>query len=375
MPLARRYLEGVAAGCGVSVERLLELGSTPGDEAFGLTPLALRAAAHANGVSALHGSVSRRMWRSLWPEAEDDDVPIGHVTNAVHAPTWVGPELRELLEHAGVELRVGPDEQGWEAARSLDDAALWRVHASGKARLLEVVAERGSGGRLGGEAFDPDALTVGFARRFATYKRASLLFSDAKAFVRLLSTAERPIQFVFAGKAHPADEAGKGVLAEVARFAGSRDARGRIAFLPGYDIELAQALVQGVDVWLNTPLRPHEASGTSGIKAALNGALNLSVLDGWWPEAYTPEIGWAIPEEVSAEGDEAEAVELLRLLADEVAPAYYERGECGFSARWLELMRTSIAAVGARFNGPRMVGEYVERFYLPAHHAAVRTAA
>ena len=369
--LAARYLTPLAAGAGVAVEELLELGESPGDPQFGLTPLALRAARFANGVSELHGAVTRGMWRGLWPDLDADDVPIGHVTNAVHAPTWVSAGLHALLAEAGVRLEAGPDEQGWEAARGLDTRELWRVHTARKASLLELVSARASG-QLGGESLAPDALTIGFARRFATYKRATLVLSDPERLRALLGDPQRPVQLVFAGKAHPADDEGKAVLAEIVRLAQGRDARGRIAFLPDYDMELARALLQGVDVWLNTPRPPQEASGTSGMKAALNGALNLSVLDGWWAEAYAPGIGWAIPEAASREGDGAEARELLRLLADEVVPLYYERDADGVPVRWAELMRESIATVGGHFNAVRMVAEYVEGFYLPAHAAGLR---
>ena len=364
--LARKYLAGLADGCGVPVEELLELGHAPDDESFGLTPLALRTAGQANGVSELHGSVSRRMWHPLWPDLKTDEVPIGHVTNAVHAPTWISAELQDLLASAGVRLDAAPDEQGWERAGEVDPAELWRVHLACKSRLLELVADRSSA-HLGGESLDRDVLTVGFARRFATYKRAALVLSDASRLRGLLGNPQRPVQLVFAGKAHPADGEGKAVLAEVVRRAQGRDARGRIVFLPDYDMELARALVQGVDVWLNTPRVPHEASGTSGMKAAMNGVLNLSVLDGWWPEAYSPRIGWAIPQEISAQGDEAEGAELMRLLEEEVAPAFYDRGADGLPLRWLEMMRGSIATVGSGFNAARMVAQYVERLYLPAY--------
>jgi glycogen phosphorylase len=369
--LAARYLEPLAEECNVPVETLLELGGAPDEEEFGLTPLALRTSGHANGVSRVHGGVSREMWQALWPELDRDEIPIRHVTNAVHAPTWISPELQAQLERVGVRLLGDPDKQEWERALDLDARELWELHSRAKERLLDVVARRGSGGRLGGEALDPEALTIGFARRFATYKRAALLFSDVPAFARLLADPERPIQFVFAGKAHPADTAGKDVLAEVVRVAGGRDARGRVAFVPDYDMELASLLVQGVDVWLNNPRLPYEASGTSGMKAALNGILNLSVLDGWWPEAYSPEIGWALSDAIAAEGDDAEAEELRRLLSEEVGPVYYERDPTALPLRWVEMMRKSIATVGARFNGARMVAEYVDRFYLPAYAAGL----
>ena len=371
--LTARYLESLAAQTGVELEELLELGAAPGDTSFGLTPLALRTADFANGVSALHGAVSRGMWRPLWPDLEEDDVPIAHVTNGVHVPSWVSPELGELLARAGVRFDVGPDEQGWEHARELDLGELWELRLGRKAELLDVVARRSSG-QVGGEALSPDALTIGFARRFASYKRAALVLSDPERLRPLLGDPRRPLQLVFAGKAHPADEDGKAVLAEVVRRAQGRDARGRVVFLPEYDIELARTLVQGVDVWLNNPTVPQEASGTSGMKAALNGALNLSVLDGWWPEAYSPALGWAIPEAVSQRGEEAERDELLRLLEEEVVPLFYERVAGGIPARWTEMMREAIATVGAGFNAGRMVAEYTERFYLPAHGAGTHVA-
>ena len=372
--LAETYLAPLGTVAGIPLETLLGLGDAPGDEAFGLTPLALRTARFANGVSRLHGSVTREMWQPLWPDRAADDVPIEHVTNAVHAPTWVSPELAGLLARQGVRLEGGPDEQGWERTRWLDLHELWQVHRGRKRSLLELVAARSSA-QLGGESLDPEALTIGFARRFATYKRAALVLSDPSRLRALLGDPARPVQLVFAGKAHPADAEGKTVLAEVVRRAQGRDARGRIVFLPDYDLELARELVQGVDVWLNTPRRSQEASGTSGMKAALNGALNLSVLDGWWAEAYSAEIGWAIGDAHSGAGDEAEAQELLRILEEDVVPVYYDRDEERLPARWVEMMRAAIATAGERFNASRMVAEYVDRFYLPAHAASREGAA
>ncbi len=366
--LARRYLEGLAQGCGAPVDDLLALGRAPGDESFGLTPLALRTAAHSNGVSRLHGAVARRMWGPIFADRDAEDVPIGHVTNAVHGPTWVSGDLKALLQEVGVQLEAGPEEQGWERAVELDPAELWNAHARCKARLLDVVASRDRRAVRGG-ALDPEALTIAFARRFAPYKRANLLFSELERALGLLADPQRPMQIVYAGKAYPADEAGKKILAEVVRIARSRQTNGRVVFLEDYDMELARLLVQGVDVWLNNPRLPQEASATSGMKAAMNGVLNLSVLDGWWPEAYSPGLGWAISEELSRRGDEHEAAELRRLLQEEVAPAFYERGPDGLPLRWLEMMRASIAAVGGAFNGARMVAEYLERYYLPAHAA------
>jgi alpha-glucan phosphorylase-like protein len=275
----------------------------------------------------------------------------------------VAPEVRELLEGAGVDLLAGSDEQGWERALEIEAAPLWKAHRLCKERLLDAVRARR---KVGGDGLDPDALTIVYARRIVPYKRAGLVFSDAERALELVSSVDRPVQILYAGKAYPADDAGKSALADVVAIARDSAARGRVVFLEDYDMEVAALLVQGADVWLNNPRRPLEASGTSGMKAAMNGALNLSVLDGWWPEAYSPEVGWAIPEEISASGSDREAAELLRLLEEEVVPTYYDSVD-GMPTRWIELMRGAIARVGARFNGARMIAEYVDRYYLPAH--------
>ncbi|HSC91932.1 MAG TPA: alpha-glucan family phosphorylase [Gaiellaceae bacterium] len=370
--LVRRYLGEQAEQYGVGWEAVFALARVEGNgETFGLTPLALRTSAYANAVSELHGRVAREMWGSLWPDRSVDEVPIGHITNGVHDRTWLGPELASAL---------GSDADGrprWDAARPLADEELWRIHRERKAMLLEVARrrfERQLGGRGAGRiALDPEALTIGFARRFATYKRATLLFADPARLAWFLNDPARPVQLLVAGKAHPADEGGKSLIRRLVEL--SRDPRfgGRVAFLEDYEMTLARALVQGVDVWLNNPRRPLEASGTSGMKAGLNGALNVSVLDGWWAEGYAPELGWAIgtaeehPDE--AEGDAADAAALLAVLEDEVIPAFYERDQRGIPRRWVAMMRESVADVGARFNTGRMVAEYVERYYLPAHAA------
>ena len=366
--LVRTYVEPAVLACGVSWPEFLALGRTNGEGPFGLTPLALRTSARANGVSELHGDVARRMWAGLWPDRSVEDVPIGHVTNGVHAGTWLAPDLDRLLRGRGVRPEAPPAEQAWEGALELDDAELWCVRLERKAALAELVRGRGL-------ELDADALTIGFARRFATYKRAGLLFSDPERLAALLGDRERPLQVVVAGKAHPADEGGKDLIQAILGFARDARAAGRVVFLEGYDMALARVVVQGVDVWLNTPRRPLEASGTSGMKAGLNGVLNLSVLDGWWCEGYAPELGWALgggsdglPE---PEQDERDRAELLGLLEREVVPAYYERDESGLPPRWLEMARRSIARVGARFSSHRMVLEYLERYYRPAHEAAL----
>jgi len=337
--LVFRYVGSLAADAGLDRERFLQLGRFGDDPGFGLTPLALRLSAAANGVSALHGGVAREMWGAL-----GEQTPIGHVTNGVHIGSWLDPALGELLQYAGVRPEAPPDEANWQAAREIPGAALWRIHAAAKARLAE---------RAG---FDPELLTIGFARRFATYKRAGLVFADIDRLLAL------PVQIVVAGKAHPADDAGKDVMQGIVELARDPRTRERVVFMENYDMLLARALVRGCDVWLNTPQRPMEASGTSGIKAAVNGVLNLSVLDGWWAEGYSPEVGWAI----EGSDDEADREQLYRLLEEQVVPTWSDDRE-----RWIEMMKESIAQLAPRFSMHRAVIEYAQRYYLPAH-ASVR---
>jgi starch phosphorylase len=333
--LVLRYVGALAARAGFSGDELLALGHTEGTDGFGLTPLALRLSAGANGVSELHGEVAREMWAPLWPGAES---PIGHVTNGVHLGTWLAPELDALLRQAGVRPDAPPDDGNWGAVRELDPDALWDVHAALKARLAMLTG------------FDPEPLTIGFARRFATYKRAGLVFSDLERLLAL------PLQIVVAGKAHPQDGPGKDVMQHIVELSRDPATAGRVVFLENYNLALAQSIIPGCDIWLNTPRRPYEASGTSGMKAAVNGVPNLSVLDGWWAEAYSPAVGWAL----AGEDDEADADELYRLLAEQVLPAFADR------SRWVELMKSSIADLAPRFSMQRAVLEYTERYYLPA---------
>jgi starch phosphorylase len=333
--LVVRYVGELAARAGLDEDALLALGRSDGAEGFGLTPLALRLSAYANGVSKLHGEVAREMWEAL-------DIPIDAITNGVHLGTWLAPELGALLETAGVDWR-SPNAE-WERAEHLDDDALWLAHRQLKERLAK---------RTG---FDPDVLTIGFARRFATYKRAGLVFSDLE---RLL---ELPVQIVVAGKAHPQDTPGKDVMQRIVELSRDPEVAGRVVFLENYDIALAQAIIPGVDIWLNTPRRPYEASGTSGMKAAVNGVPNLSVLDGWWAEAYAPEVGWAI----DGTTDEADAEQLYRVLAEDVVPRYADR------PAWTALMKRSIARLSPVFSMQRAVIEYTDRFYLPATRRVAR---
>jgi len=367
--LVKQSVGALVERCGLTWEEFAELGKVqPEDAVFGLTPFALRTSAHANGVAALHGAVSREMWHALWPDLPVDEVPITSITNGVHGRTWISDELEDLL---------GFTAPNFERALELGDDVIWAAHRASKQRMLEFIFRT-----RGADHLDPDVLTIGFARRFATYKRAGLLFSQPERLWRMLNDHDRPLQILVAGKAHPADEGGKDMIQHVVDFARDSAAAGRVVFLEDYEMMLARRLVQGVDVWLNTPRRPMEASGTSGMKAALNGVLNCSILDGWWAEAYTPAVGFAIGDhDVAAteeEQDLADAEALYAVLEQQVLPAYYERDAQDLPSRWIELMRHSIAELGTQFSTNRMVIEYVERLYLPAHlgvsHEALRTS-
>jgi starch phosphorylase len=380
------YFKDFCARAGIPRERLVSLGQLDPEDpkgGFSMTALALRTSERSNGVSALHGEVSRAMWTALYPDLPEHEVPIGAITNGVHAPTWIAPELQHLYARAlGRRWREGASDPAlWERVGELPDAELWRTHEAMRERMITFVRERlrAQEKRRGaptaetdraGEALDPDALTVGFARRFATYKRAALLLRDRARLERLVSDRERPVQFIFAGKAHPKDEPGKKVIQEL--FEATRDPalRGRLVFVEDYDMEVARAMVSGVDVWLNNPRRPLEASGTSGMKAAMNGVLNLSVLDGWWCEAWSPELGWAIGRDEHYDDpdyqDTVEATAIYDILEKDVVPRFYDRARAKAPHRWTAMMKRSVAVVGARFNTHRMVEDYTHRCYLPA---------
>ena len=391
--LARRYLEPLAEGAGMEWDELAALATAPGaeDGAFGLTPLALRTSGFANGVAALHGDTSRRMWRGLWPDLPVDEVPIHSITNGIHTGSWLSREMHELLErYIGPGLRERPEDPAvWEGADAIPGGELWRVHELRRERLVLFARERllaqwgRQGSRLASRAAEdalrPDALTICFARRFATYKRANLLFRDPERLTALLGDDRRPVQLIIAGKAHPADGPGKDVLRDVVRESQRPLLRDRIVFLEDYDMHVARYLVQGADVWLNVPRRPLEASGTSGMKAAVNGALNLSVLDGWWAEGYAPDAGWAIGSgeqyEDPEENDAVEAEALYTLLEREVIPLFFQRDSSGRPREWTAMMTAAIRRLGAAFTTGRMVREYAERAYLPAHREAVALAA
>jgi len=345
---------------------------------FAMTVLALRLSEMHNGVSKLHGQVARSMWQWLYPGKSNDEVPITSVTNGIHTASWLAPTMRNLFDRTlGVDWYEHLDNPAtWQALKSSDDGEFWQARLSLKRTLVEFVRERLAQRhtRLGfppvaWPMFDDTILTIGFARRFATYKRATLLFKDADRLKAILNNPARPIQMVFAGKAHPADEPGKHFIQDVYRRSQEPGFAGRIIFLEEYDMCVARALVQGVDVWLNTPRRPYEASGTSGQKASLNGIPNLSILDGWWPEAYDGTNGWAIGTEQEYDNLDAQdwddAQHLYQLLENEVAPAYYDRDASGVSARWVSIAKAAIMTCAPKFSTQRMLKEYVNRLYLP----------
>jgi starch phosphorylase len=348
---------------------------------FHMTGLAIRLSRHVNGVSRIHGEVTRGLWTSLWPGREAEALPIGHVTNGVHLGSWMAHRVMELFDdHFGPDWgRQVDDPAFWDRMEELDDDALWGVHMKLKYGLLNYVREQsrsrwrthqwdathlvGSGTLL-----SPLPLTIGFARRFATYKRAGLLFRDVARLQRLLTNEQRPVQLVFAGKAHPADDEAKKVLQEI--FRSTRDPRfgGRVAFIEDYDLHVAHRLVQGVDLWLNLPRAPLEASGTSGMKAALNGVPQMSTLDGWWAEGYTGHNGWTLPLALGADDvvDEADHEQVFSILEREVVPRYYRRDEHDLPRDWIAMMKASITEAGRMFTTRRMVQDYVRQYYVPA---------
>ena len=380
-------LESCWREAGLARSAFLEMGSErPNDPKapFCMTVLALRTAEHVNGVAALHGRVSREMWQQVYGVSDPALVPIGHVTNGIHARTWLAPEAEAFWKRS-VGLDLDHVERGvdpWAAAEKADPAEFWSLRKALRTRLVQFIRERltrqarrrGEAPELvlrASEAFDPEALTIGFARRFATYKRAPLIFRDAKRLHGILSAEGRPVQLVFAGKAHPRDRDGQAYAAEVHRWARENGFEGRVALIEEYDMHVGRMLVSGCDVWLNNPLRPHEASGTSGMKPPMHGGINLSILDGWWPESHDGTNGWAIGD--GSEGSDREkqdaidAESLYGLLEREVVPEFYERGRDGLPAKWIRRALRSVATVPGRFNTHRMVAEYLEKSYLPAN--------
>jgi starch phosphorylase len=367
--LVARYLPDMPRGLGLDMRGMLDLGheeNAPA-ERFAMTPLALRLSHHANGVSALHGEVARRMWWKQFPDQALDQVPITSVTNGVHTATWIGKPLRKLLDrYLGSDWLERPDDpQLWDGLERIPDRELWEAHLEQKAALGLMVGERAVGSSIDPRpSVDPHVLTIGFARRFATYKRAGLFFHDFDRAVAILTNRQHPVQLIFAGKAHPADAGGQAFIEQIVQLARQSELHGKILFLEGYDLALGRAMVQGVDLWLNNPERPQEASGTSGQKAGLNGVPNCSIRDGWWDEGYQSGNGWTFGG--TSGNDEEDSAQLYEVLEQEVIPMFYDQDRNGLSARWLAVMRASMRTVGSTFSAHRMVKEYVERLYHPA---------
>ncbi len=382
--LIRQYLRDHVAQLGISMEEFLGLGRRiphNSDEPFTMTLLAMRGSTAVNGVSRLHGEVSRRLFQPLYPRWPEPEVPIGSITNGVHVPSWDSEWADTLWTKAAGKARwLDELETLAEAMRHVDDAELWTMRTEGRKALTDFARQRLiQQYRLMGadpetvqslaRTLDPQALTIGFARRFAEYKRPTLLLHNRERLTRLLTNPDRPVQLIVAGKAHPHDQTGKALVQQFVRFAREPAVRDRVIFLADYDLALAEYLVQGVDVWVNTPRRPWEACGTSGMKVLVNGGLNLSELDGWWAEAYSPEVGWALGgsrERPEADSDAVEAAELYDVLEQHVVPEFYDRDPRGIPVRWVARMRASMAGLAPRYSSNRMLREYVERLYLPA---------
>ncbi|NLP85922.1 glycosyltransferase family 1 protein [Microbacterium sp. CFH 90308] len=380
--LAGGLFQGLDAGRAIALG--LETWDGGDQGVFNMAVLGLHLGQHANGVSVLHGEVSRGMFGHLWPGVDTDEVPITSITNGVHAPTWVHPALKALSERVWGDAHT--DTHDWTDREAVTDAELWGVRQQMKGELVAEARRRvaasvsnGSGVTPSwvGDLLSPDVLTIGFARRVPTYKRLTLMLRDPERLTRLLTDPERPVQIVIGGKSHPADDSGKILIQQLVRFSRDPKVRGRIVFLPDYDITLAKDLYPGCDVWLNNPLRPLEACGTSGMKAALNGALNLSILDGWWDEWFDGENGWAIPTADTAandeERDDVEAAALYDLIEHQLVPKFYDR-EGGIPLAWLGMVRHTMTDLGTKATSDRMVRDYVQRLYVPAaaHDAALR---
>jgi starch phosphorylase len=384
--LVERYLAKTAAGLGVAPAKLLEMGrldGASGDPRFNMAALAMSNADAVNGVSRLHAAISREMFSPRWPNSPLEEVPVESVTNGVHTMTWMGRRATELFDqHLGPAWRDDPSDSAvWERASEISDREVWDMRENERGdlvrfcrRRLREQLQRGSSGPVdlaeANDVLDPRVLTIGFARRFATYKRANLVFSDVERLQRILFHPDRPVQFVFSGKSHPKDDGGKRLIQQITEFIRSTDARKHIVFLEDYDMAVARRLIQGVDVWLNNPRRPMEASGTSGMKVVPNGGLNCSILDGWWAEAYAPGLGWAIGDERSSldEGyqDWLDSRSLYHLIENEIAPTFYYRTDGGLPKAWIEMIKASWRKLAPRFSTLRMVREYTSRFYVPA---------
>ena len=392
--LMQKYFEGYARELGLAFKVFLALGrEDPRDdqELFTMTVLALRLSRFNNGVSQLHGNVARNMWKKVWPQYPVDDVPIAAITNGIHVPTWIAPDMAYLFDrYLGSNWREDPDCQRiWKQSEAIPDAELWRTHERLRERLVDFVRERlkkqtlARGGRrhelqLAGEVLDPGALTIGFARRFATYKRANLVLSDAKRIIEIMGNKKQPVQFIFAGKAHPRDIEGKKIIQEIVQFCRQEGCRHHFVFIEDYDMEIAGYMLHGCDVWLNNPRRPLEACGTSGMKAVANGVLNFSVLDGWWDEAYTLDnrYGWSIGNGEEYEDQEyqnlVESHYLYNVLERDIVPMFYNRTQGNMPVEWIRKMKNGLRDLSPVFSSHRMVEDYVEKTYLPAYHNFIK---
>ena len=380
--LIDRYFNPYWGQLGINREKFMDLARKPGTQSFSMSILAIRVSHKRNAVSELHGQVSRSMWQFLFPNMPVERIPISFITNGVHTGTWLARQMKGLYDrYLGANwLEELDDASLWQSIFALPDDELWGARRLLKRKLASYIRERARTQWLttnvhpvqiiaSGVMLDPYALTIGFARRFATYKRGSLVMRDAERLLRIVNNAQRPVQIIFAGKAHPMDEPGKVVIQQVYRTLKRAEFAGRIVFLEDYDINLARYLVQGVDVWMNNPRRPMEASGTSGMKAALNGVINFSVLDGWWQEAYNGENGWAIGEESQAdnpdEQDASDSASLYDTLENKIAPLFYENGLGEVSHGWMKMIKQSVSTLAPQFSTRRMVKQYVEEMYLP----------
>ena len=378
--LIEKYFNPYWPSLDLNRDSFLQLGVRPKNPnaGFNMTTFALRMSEFRNGVSKKHGEVTRKMWQGLWPDLPEDRVPIDHITNGIHIPTWIEPKMKLLFNRY-----LGPDWADdsdnpliWELIDEIPDDELWKTHFWLKIKLIDTIRERArqrwinnrispSNILASGCLLDPSVLTIGFARRFATYKRADLIFYDLERLKKIVNDRWRPIQIIFAGKAHPADDPGKRILQKIYNFARDPDMCGRIAFVEDYEEQFAQYMVHGVDVWLNNPLPPMEASGTSGMKAALNGVPHLSIMDGWWIEGFNGENGWAFNHEESEDNkDKNDAEAIYRILEEEVIPCYYKFSDHGIPAEWVRIMKNSIKSNAAKFSARRMVKEYINQFYI-----------
>lgn len=384
--LIRKYFKEYTGKLGLSIDEFLGFGRVnPANNAenFSMPIVAIRYSAHVNGVSKLHSEVAKKMWKHLWTDVPEEHIPIRSITNGVHLPTWLSFGMAELLRrYLGDRWQEKQDSKAlWERTHKIPDPELWQVHAGRRRRLVYFIRDRlekqlmdkGASGQAikeAREALNPEALTIGFARRFATYKRGDLIFRDIHRLIRILNDANRPVQFIIAGKAHPQDNAGKEIIKNIIHYIGNHNLIKKIVFVEDYDMNVARHMVQGVDVWLNNPLRPHEASGTSGMKASANGVLNFSVQDGWWDEAYDYTNGWSIGSGETFKDrnyqDEVESKDIYSILENAIVPMFYDRGHDGLPRQWIKMMKNSFVSIVSYFNTHRMVKEYYEKFYRSA---------